>query len=57
MRKGFNELSSLVYDHLEQEQVKNVVYAFINKQKKKLKLLHWRAGGFVLYNKRLEQYF
>jgi transposase len=57
MRKGFNELSSLVYDHLEQEQVKNVVYAFINKQKNKLKLLHWRAGGFVLYNKRLERYF
>jgi|TARA_B110001469_G_C9620073_1_gene308954 transposase len=55
MRKGFNGLSSLANDHVEQEQVKNVVYAFINKQKKKLKLLHWRAGGFVLYYKRLKK--
>ena len=55
MRKGFNGLSGLVSQHLEQEQGKNVVYAFINKQKNKLKLLHWRPGGFVLYYKRLEK--
>jgi len=55
MRKGFNGLSGLVYDHLSQEQGKNIVYAFINKQKNKLKLLHWRPGGFVLYYKRLER--
>jgi transposase len=55
MRKGFNGLSGLVYDHVEQEQEKNIVYAFINKQKNKLKLLHWRSGGFVLYYKRLEK--
>ncbi|TXD55008.1 transposase, partial [Polaribacter sp. IC066] len=28
---------------------------FINKKKDKLKLLHWRVGGFVLYYKRLEK--
>jgi transposase len=55
MRKGFNGLSGLVSDHLEKEQAKNVVYAFINKQRNKLKLLHWRPGGFVLYYKRLEK--
>lgn len=55
MRKGFNGLSGLVYEHMEQEEEKNVVYAFINKQKNKLKLLHWRPGGFVLYYKRLEK--
>jgi transposase len=55
MRKGFNGLSGLVSQHIEQEQGKNVVYAFINKQKNKLKLLHWRPGGFVLYYKRLER--
>jgi hypothetical protein len=37
MHKGFKGLSGLVYDHLEQEQGKNVVYAFINKQKKQTK--------------------
>jgi transposase len=59
MRKGFNGLSGLVSQHIEQEQEqeqeKNAVYAFINKQKNKLKLLHWRPGGFVLYYKRLEK--
>jgi hypothetical protein len=38
MRKGFNGLSGLVSDHIEHEQGKNIVYAFINKQKNKLKL-------------------
>jgi len=55
MRKGFNGLSGLVSEHLEQERGRNVVYAFINKQRNKLKLLHWRPGGFVLYYKRLEK--
>lgn len=55
MRKGFNGLSGLVYDHMEQEKGKNIVYAFVNKRKDKIKLLHWQAGGFVLYYKRLEK--
>jgi transposase len=55
MRKGFNGLSGLVSEHIEQERGHNVVYVFINKQKNKLKLLHWRPGGFVLYYKRLEK--
>ena len=55
MRKGFNGLSGLVREHMDQEQGSNIVYAFINKQKDKLKLLHWRPGGFVLYYKRLEK--
>jgi transposase len=55
MRKGFNGLSGLVNEHMEQERGNHVVYAFINKKKDKLKLLHWRVGGFVLYYKRLEK--
>ena len=55
MRKGFNGLSGLVNAHMEQEKGKTIVYAFINKQRNKLKLLHWRPGGFVLYYKRLEK--
>jgi len=55
MRKGFNGLSGLVSEHMEQERGQNIVYAFINKSKDKLKLLHWRSGGFVLYYKRLEK--
>lgn len=55
MRKGFNGLSGLIYEHAKQGDERSVVYAFINKQKNKLKLLHWRPGGFVLYYKRLEK--
>ena len=55
MRKGFNGLSGIVQEHMDQNQGVNVVYAFINKKKDKLKLLHWRVGGFVLYYKRLEK--
>ena len=55
MRKGFDGLMGLVSEHIEQEGQKDVVYAFINKRKDKLKLLHWRSGGFVLYYKRLEK--
>lgn len=55
MRKGFDGLSGIVQEHMDQNQRKNIVYAFINKKKDKLKLLHWRVGGFVLYYKRLEK--
>ncbi len=55
MRKGFNGLCGLVYEHMEQNKGKNIVYAFINKTKDKLKLLHWQHGGYVLYYKRLEK--
>jgi len=55
MRKGFNGLSGLVNEHMEKEKGKDIVYAFVNKQKDKLKLLHWQSGGFVLYYKRLEK--
>jgi transposase len=55
MRKGFNGLSGIVSDHMKNNKGENIVYAFINKRKDKLKLLHWRVGGFVLYYKRLEK--
>ena len=55
MRKGFNGLSGIVSDHMMANKGENIVYAFINKRKDKLKLLHWRSGGFVLYYKRLEK--
>lgn len=55
MRKGFNGLSGIISEHMDQNEGKNTVYAFINKRRDKLKLLHWRVGGFVLYYKRLEK--
>jgi transposase len=55
MRKGFNGLSGIISDYHKQGVEKDIVYAFINKRKDKLKLFHWRVGGFVLYYKRLEK--
>ena len=55
MRKGFNGLMGLIHEHISQNSREQCVYAFINKRKDKLKLLHWRVGGYILYYKRLEK--
>ena len=55
MRKSFDGLSNLVSNDLEGSSTDGSVYIFVNKLRNKAKLLHWQAGGFVLYYKRLEQ--
>jgi len=54
MRKSFDGLCGLVQNHLEVSPNDGTVYIFINKSRNKVKLLHWRNGGFLLYYKRLE---
>ena len=54
MRKGFDGLSGLVTNQLEESPINGDVYVFINKYKNKIKLLHWSSSGFTLYYKRLE---
>lgn len=55
MRKSFDGLSAMVSAHLKGDPCSGDVFIFLNKRKDKMKLLHWEAGGFVLYYKRLEQ--
>lgn len=55
MRKSFNGLSGLVKNELGREATSGDVFIFLNRNRTHLKLLHWEAGGFVLYYKRLEQ--
>ena len=55
MRKGFNGLCGIVAGHMSQNKGTYIVYAFINKRKDKMKLLHWRPGGYIIYYKRLEK--
>jgi len=55
MRKSFDSLSGLVDTELEADSTNGKVYLFVNRLQNKMKILHWRTGGFVLYYKRLER--
>src|SRR5690625_4579122 len=55
MRKGFNGLSGLVRNELGRDPASGQVFVFLNRRRTLIKLLHWEAGGYVLYYKRLEQ--
>ena len=55
MRKSFNGLCGLVTNELKRNPCDKAVYLFINKNKNRLKLLHWEKGGFVIYYKKLEK--
>lgn len=55
MRKGFNGLSGLVLNALGADPCDGSVYVFLNRCRTHIKLLHWEAGGFVLYYKQLEK--
>ena len=54
MRKSFNGLSGLVENELGRTPSHGDVFLFINRRRDKIKLLHWTAGGYTLYYKRLE---
>lgn len=55
MRKSFDSLCGLVRSHMHADPFNGHVYIFINKQRNRIKLLHWESGGFTLYYKRLEK--
>ena len=55
MRKGFNGLSGLVRNELDQDPLSGDVFIFVNRRRNRMKLLVWESSGFVLYYKQLEQ--
>ncbi len=55
MRKGFDSLCGIVRHELRGEPCSGQVFIFINKPRNTTKLLHWEAGGLVIYHKRLEK--
>lgn len=55
MRKSFNGLSGIINHSLESNACSGDVFIFINRQRNKIKLLHWQGNAFVLYYKRLEE--
>lgn len=54
MRKSFDSLCGIISAQLDESPANGEVFIFINKNRNKMKLLHWSGSGFVLYYKRLE---
>jgi IS66 orf2 like protein len=55
MRKGFDRLCGVVRESMGCDPLCGEVFIFINRERNRIKLLHWERGGFVIYHKRLER--
>ena len=57
MRKGFDGLCGLVQRELgaRNPPVAQEVFIFLNRQRNRIKLLHWQGDGLAIYCKRLEK--
>lgn len=55
MRKSFNGLWSAVSEQLHEDPKSGALFAFINKERTRLKLLYWDGTGVWVLAKRLEQ--
>jgi transposase len=55
MRKSFDGLCGIVSSQLGFNPMSGDLFIFINRQRNRIKLLRWEAGGFVLFYKRLEK--
>lgn len=54
MRRGFNDLSGLVGEHLDHYLLSGDVFIFLNKRRDRIKLLVRDRNGFVVWYKVLE---
>jgi transposase len=55
MRKAFNGLWAAAQEQLGEDPKSGAVFAFINKERTRLKLLYWDGTGVWVLAKRLEQ--
>lgn len=55
MRKSFDGLCGIISGQLGQNPRSGDIFIFINRQRNRVKLLRWEAGGLVLFYKRLEK--
>ena len=55
MRKAFNGLWAIAEQKLREDPKGGAVFAFINKDRDRLKLLYWDGTGVWIFAKRLEQ--
>lgn len=55
MRKGFDGLSAIVTADLRRDVLSGDVFLFVNRTRKRAKVLLWDGTGLCIYAKRLEQ--
>ena len=55
MRKSIDGLAALVQASFQLDPFSPCLFVFCNRQRDKLKILHWSHNGFWLYYRRLER--
>lgn len=55
LRKSVDGLSIIVQDSFELDPFSNSLFVFCNRDRTRLKILHWEFNGFWLYYRRLER--
>lgn len=55
LRKGFDGLCGMVERVFGQSPLSDTVFIFLNRQRNRIKLLHWQGDGFAIFYKRLER--
>lgn len=48
-------MSGLVWNRIGDDPMNGDVYIFVNKRRNRIKLLHYEAGGMVIYAKMLDR--
>jgi transposase len=55
MRKGFDGLAAVVTQQLSRDPLSGDVFLFVNRTRKRAKVLLWDGTGLCIYAKRLEK--